>query len=90
MDIQTIFLGLAVLAAFSNVAILILIMAALDRRGNKTNIIWARLHIFRYLSAYKEATRKETGKPGLLFYLWIVSINVAALAFLAAVLNAGA
>jgi len=77
-------LGLALLAVLSNVVISILIMAALDRRGQKTNILLARLHIFKYLSAYKEATRKETGKPGLLFYLWVGSINLAAVAVLAA------
>jgi hypothetical protein len=87
MNTQTVFVGIGVLAVLSNVVIWILIMAALDRRGYKTSILWARLLIFKYLSAYKEATRKETGKPGLLFYLWIVSINLAAVAFLLVVLK---
>ena len=87
MNMQNVFLGLGVLAVLSNVVIWILIMAALDRRGYKTNILWARFLIFKYLSAYKQATRRETGKPGLLFYLWIISINIAALAFVLAVLK---
>jgi hypothetical protein len=87
MNLQNIFLGLGVLAILTNVVILILIMAALDRRGYKTNILLSRIYIFKYLSAYKGATRKETGKPGLLFYLWITSINVAAVAFLVALLG---
>jgi hypothetical protein len=87
MNTQNIFLGLGALAVLFNIVIWILIMAALDRRGYKTNILWARLLIFKYLSSYKEATRRETGKPGSLFYLWIVSINVAAAAFLAAVVT---
>jgi len=87
MTIQNVFIGLGALAVLSNVVIWILIMAALDRRGYKTNILWARLLIFKYLSAYKEATKREIGKPGLLFYLWIGSINVAAVAFLVAVLG---
>lgn len=86
MNIQNLLLGIGVLAVLLNVVIWILIMASLDRRGYKTNILWARFLIFKYLSAYKEATRRETGKPGLLFYLWIGSINLAAAAFLAAVL----
>jgi hypothetical protein len=87
MNTHNFFLGLAAAAALLNVVISILIMAALDRRGHKTNILLARLFIFKYLSAYKEATRRETGKPGLLFYLWIITINVAALTFLAIVLK---
>jgi hypothetical protein len=87
MNTQNVFLGLAALAVLFNIVIWILIMAALDRRGYKTNILLARLLIFKYLSSYKEVTRRETGKPGSLFYLWIVSINVAAAAFLAAVVT---
>jgi len=87
MNTQNVFLGLAALAVLFNIVIWILIMAALDRRGYKTNVLLARLLIFKYLSSYKEATRRETGKPGPLFYLWIVSINIAAVAFLAAVVT---
>lgn len=81
------FFGAAVAAALANVVCLILIMAALDRRGQKTNVFQARIYFFKYLSAYKEATRRETGKPGLLFYLWIISINLAWVAALAGFLS---
>jgi len=87
MNIHNLFLGIGVLAILSNVVSFILIMVALDQRGHKTNILWARWLFFKYISAYKVATRKETGKPGLLFYLWIGSILVAAAAFLVAVLG---
>jgi hypothetical protein len=80
MNMQNIFLGLAVLAILTNVVILILIMAALDRREYKTNILLARIYTFKYLSAYKEATRKETGRPGRLYSLWIFTIILAAAA----------
>jgi len=83
MNMQNIFLGLAVLAILTNVVILILIMAALDRRGYKTNVLLSRIYIFKYLSAYKQATRKETGKPGRLYILWIFTIILAAAAALA-------
>jgi hypothetical protein len=78
MNIRNVFLGLAVIAALSNVAILILIMAALNRRGHKTNMLLARIYTFKYLSAYKEATRNETGKPGRLHSFWIFAIILAA------------
>lgn len=80
MNMQNIFLGIAVLAILTNVVILILIMAALDRRGYKTNMLLARIYMFKYLSAYKEATRKETGKPGRLYSLWVFTIILAAAA----------
>lgn len=67
-------LGLTVAAALANVAIFIMIAAALDRRGYKTNMFLARIYFYKYLSAYKELTRKETGKPGLLYGLWILTI----------------
>jgi len=77
MNIHNALFGIALLAVVSNVVILILIMAALDRRGYKTNILLARFCTFKYLSAYKEATRKETGKPGRLYGLWILTVNLA-------------
>ena len=77
MTIRAAFLGLAVLAALANVVLLILIMAALDRRGHKTNLLKARVSPWTYLAAYKEATRKESGKPGRFYGLWIITINLA-------------
>jgi len=87
MNIRTFFFGLAIAAILANVVCLVLIMAALDRRGHKTNILLTRLYFFRYLAAYKEATQKETGRPGLLYYLWIATINLAWLAAVAGFLS---
>ena len=67
-------LGSALLAVLTNVVILIMIMAALDRRGIKTNMLVARIYPFKYLSAYKETTQKETGKPGRLHGFWMLTI----------------
>jgi len=74
------FLGLGVLAILANVAILVMIMAALDRRGYKTNMLLARIYTFKYLSAYKDATRKEAGTPGPLYDLWIFTMILAVVA----------
>lgn len=87
MNLREILLGLGVAAALSNVVILILIMAALDRRGVKTNMLEARIRPWKYLKAYKEATQKETGKPGPLYGLTILTINLALLLALAAILG---
>jgi len=43
--------------------------------------------IFRHLGQYRTATIQETGKPGPLFYLWIISINLTALAAIALALT---
>jgi len=86
MPIRTIFLGLGAAAALVHVASYIMIMAALDRRGYKTNILMARIHFGRYLKAYKEATAKETGKPGVLYRICILAILSALVFIVAAVL----
>ncbi len=86
MSIRDVLFGMAILAVISNVVILILIMAALDRRGMKTNMLVARICPWKYLSAYKEATQKETGKPGRLYGLWILTINLTLALALAAFL----
>jgi hypothetical protein len=80
VSLRNFFLGLGVLAILSNVAILVMIMAALDRRGHKTNMLLARIFTFKYLSAYKDVTRMETGKPGPLYDLWIFTMILAVVA----------
>lgn len=80
---RTLFLGLTLAAGATHVVSLILIMAALDRRGQRTGMFLARIHFYKYLAAYRETTRKETGKTGPLYLLWNLSI-ILALVFAAA------
>jgi len=82
---KTIFLAIVLPATAVHVTALILMMSALDRRGMKTNFLLARIYPFKYASQYKEVTRKETGKTGVLYPLWTGSIIVALAAALAAV-----
>jgi hypothetical protein len=70
-------LGAALFFLACHVVVTILIMHELDKRGIRTNFLLVRLLIFRYVSQYREVTIKETGRPGPLFYLYIVSINLA-------------
>lgn len=72
-----IYLALAMVVIY--VVCSILIMYELDRRGIKTSILWMRFLIFKYVGQYKQITLEETGHAGLLFYLWITSINLALL-----------
>jgi hypothetical protein len=61
-------------------------MAALDRRGYKTNMFLSRIYFGRYVKAYKEATEKETGKPGPLYGICFGAILAALVLIVAAVL----
>jgi hypothetical protein len=74
MPLRNILLALAGVSAAVHVASYIMIMADLDRRGAKTNILLARLLFGRYLKTYREATIKETGKPGPLYRVCITAI----------------
>ena len=70
-----------------HIAATIMIYEALRKRGRKLSFIFLRLLAPKYASDYKEITRKETGKTGLLFYHWIVSINTAMLAAILLILD---
>jgi hypothetical protein len=83
---RNVFLGLTLAAAIANVAIFIMIAAALDRMGYKTNMLLARIYFFKYVSAYKELTEKETGKTGPLYGPLILTFILMLVFALAAVL----
>jgi hypothetical protein len=77
MITANILLGLAIFFIICFVVFSILIVAALDRRHVKINFLWIRLLILKYVSQYRKITLEETGRVGSLFYLWIISINLA-------------
>jgi hypothetical protein len=89
MSLRTILLGLGGAAALVHVASYIMIMADLDRRGHKTNILLARIFFGRYLKAYKEATVKESGKPGPLYRVCFTSILITLVLVVGAILATG-
>jgi hypothetical protein len=86
MTLRNVLLGLGGAAALVHLASYIMIMAALDRRGYKTNIFLARIFFYKYLKAYKEATVKETGKPGPLYGVCILAICLTLVLVVAAVI----
>jgi hypothetical protein len=88
MGIRTLFLVLAGAAILVNGLSIGMIMGTLSKRGQKTNPFLVRLYFFKYLGAYRDITRRETGKPGPFYALWIGSF-ILILAFgLAAILVA--
>ncbi len=86
MDLRNALFAVASLAILCNVVIIVLIIAALNRRGQRTNILLIRLYVYKYVSAYKQATQKETGKPGELYRLWVFTNILAIAAALAGLL----
>ena len=64
------------------VVLSILIIRELAKRNIKINVLFLRLLLPKYVHDYKKITEKETGKPGPLFYPWIVSINLTLLCFI--------
>ena len=90
MDLRTALFGIAALAMLCNVVIIVLIMAALNPRGQKTNMLLVRLYVYKYVSAYMQMTQKERGKPGRLYHLWIFTNILAIVAALAGLLVARA
>ena len=85
---QNLFLILALVFAFSNVVMSVIVVHALKKRSIPASIIWARFRIIVYLNQYRDATIQERGRTGLLFYSWIVSIDLAFLSFVIALLAA--
>jgi hypothetical protein len=84
MSLFAVLIALAIVCGIWAAASAVLITADLDRRGMKTPFLFMRPLVFRNLGRYKEATMKETGKIGSLFYSYVVSINAALVLALAA------
>ena len=55
-----------------------MIAVSLQKRGYKVNWIWLRVLILsKYLGQYRDVTLQETGRPGPLFYSYIIAMNIA-------------
>lgn len=73
---------LLVLIASTGVAIYlistILVYEFHKKRNDKTpSFLLINFMIFKYINRYKQITQAETHRTGPLFYLWIISINIA-------------
>jgi hypothetical protein len=86
MDIRYGLLAGAVACAVWHVAAGIMICGEMQRRGQKISVFWLRLMIPVYAHRYRKITQQETGRTAPLFYHWIVSINAALVATVAALL----
>ena len=76
---DTLFSLIGVLAIIIFIISTMMIYSYLKRRGEKVSFLWLRLFIFSYVNKYVKITKKETGKIGYIFYIWVISINIALL-----------
>lgn len=79
---------LCVLSAFWNVATSIIIYRTLQKRQMPVSFLWLRVMAPVYAFRYRKATMTESGKTGPLFYHWIISINLALIFAVLAVIAA--
>jgi len=85
MKLSIFFAVVAVACAIWNVVTSLRIYDDLRRRKIPVNFLWLRVQAPKYAFQYKKITTLENGKPGPLFNHWIVSINLALLFGIAAI-----
>jgi hypothetical protein len=71
------FFILAITSAICGTALMVIIASALSKRGVKINYVFLRVFIIKYIHQYRELTVEETGKPGNLYYPFVISMNLA-------------
>ena len=77
MNLSNFFLYLGLTAMIFNVVVSMVIVNKLSRKGVKINIIFLRFLYPKYVHQYKKVVSQETGKESPLYYIWLVSINLA-------------
>lgn len=87
MNITIILAVIASIALSWYVVSSIMIYSELKKRNVEVNFILIRFMIIPYANKYKEITKKETGRVGSLFYHWIISINIALVFAVAAIIS---
>jgi len=74
---STFFFILAIISAICGTVFSLMIASFLSKHGIKINYVFLRLYIIKYIHQYRKLTIEENGKPGNLFYAFIVSMNLA-------------
>ena len=67
----------ALVSAIAGTVFMIMIASFLSKHGIKINYVFLRLYLPKYIHQYRKITVEENGKPGNLFYAFIVSMNIA-------------
>jgi hypothetical protein len=76
-EIGSIFLVIAIPCVLVGVVTMMAMAGALQARGHNINWPWIRLYILKYVGQYRAVTIQQTGRPGPLFYPFVISMNAA-------------
>jgi len=71
------FFILAIISVICGIVFSLMITSFLSKHGIKINYVFLRLFLLKYIHQYRKITVEENGKPGNLFYAFIVSMNLA-------------
>jgi len=74
--VQILLILLGIIAVAVYVVSTVMIYRCLEGRGEKVSFLWIRFFMISYANRYKNLTKKETGKVGNLYYIWLISINI--------------
>ena len=73
---QPLLLLAACSAAWALVAAMLMV-GELQRRHVRISWIWIRFYLPKYIHQYRQITASESGRPGGLFYHFVIPINLA-------------
>jgi hypothetical protein len=76
MTLSTMFLVFGLISVMIGIAYFIAIVSFIQQRGVKINWFLIKLYMPRYVSKYREITMRESGRPGPLFYPFIIFMNI--------------
>jgi len=82
------FAAAAALGVIWNIGTSLRIYSFLRGRDVPASFLLLRMMAPKYALQYKQLTMREQGKPGPLFYHWIISINLALVFAVAALVGA--
>ena len=71
------FFILAIISIICGIIFSLMITSFLSKHGIKINYVFLKLFLLKYIHQYRKLTVEENGKPGNLFYAFIVSMNLA-------------
>jgi len=78
-EISIVLFALALPCIITGVILMMAMARVVQSRGYPVNWLWIRLYIIKYVHQYKKITVRESGRPGPLFYPFVISMNAALL-----------
>ena len=71
------FLVLALIGVAAGIVSSVAATAYVSQRGVKINYFLWRIMVFTYFNDYVAMTKKETGRPGIWYYIFVVGMVLA-------------